>query len=94
MAFALTKAKSIKKKTKENLKAEQQKILKKIKEEKRCLSKEERQSYVNTIQNIRRNGREKARKAIEEEMSSDDLKTGHKEIMDDFTKNDIRDLLK
>jgi hypothetical protein len=31
---------------------------------------------------------------IREEMGIDDLKKGHKEIMDDLTKKDIRDIFK
>ncbi|MBI5674393.1 MAG: hypothetical protein HZC48_01025 [Nitrospirae bacterium] len=79
---------------KENLNAEEQKILNQIQEEKRCLSVEERQLYVKRIREIVRNGRKQAINAMEEEMGIENMKKGTKIMMDDFTKKDIKDLFK
>lgn len=94
LPFTLTRHKSAIKDMKENLNAEEQKILNQIQEEKRCLSVEERQLYVKRIREIVRNGRKQAINAMEEEMGIENMKKGTKIMMDDFTKKDIKDLFK
>jgi sugar-specific transcriptional regulator TrmB len=94
LPFTLIKPKTILKETKEKIDEEKQKMLNKIQGDKKCLSKEERQSLSKKMRDYIRNKQKETQKAIEDEMGLDDWKKGNKEIRDDLKNTDIRDIFK
>jgi hypothetical protein len=92
--FIVDRYKALQKETKGKLREEKSKIDNLSEHGKKPLSIEERQAFCKRIHNILKDFKKKSRKAIDEDLGTEDLKKGSKELREELETKDIRELFK